>query len=57
MSFKKIIQLEISDNNSVNITDEIEIGQRMRDLTYLGNDRYLLILENIPTIALLETKS
>ena len=51
---KKIYFLEFNENFTKIINQkEINIGERIRDIIKLENDKYLLFLEDTPAIAIL----
>ena len=53
---KKIFNFELNENN-IKIVDEIDLGQRIRDIVYDDDLKiYFLFLENMPSISLLLNK-
>ena len=54
---KKIVFLQLKQNtNKAEVLNELVIGERIRDIVILDENRYLLYLEDTPSLGVLSLK-
>ena len=57
MKEKKIVFLQLKQNtNKAEVLNELVIGERIRDIVILDENRYLLYLEDTPSLGVLSLK-